>query len=338
VASADILSQDEIDALLGGVEEGEVETESVAPAPADDLPLYDFTSQDRIIRGRMPTLEMVNERFARRFRTSLFNLLRRTPELACSGIRTLKYGDYVDGLLVPTSMNLVKIHPLRGTALFTFEPQLIFAVVDNFFGGGRFHNRVEGRDFTPTELRVIRRLLDDMFRDLAAAWSPVMALEFEYQGSEVNPRHANVVNASEVVVISAFAVELEGGGGELHVALPYSMIEPIRHLLDSAHKSDGDEQDARWASSLRRELEGAEVEVHATLTSTTVTLRELLECRPGSVIPIELPETVIARAEDTPVFRARFGVSKGNLALQVVEMIKHTQQALTVPASEESHE
>lgn len=229
---SDLLSQDEIDALLHGVDSGAVDTEPVLPA--GEARTYDFATQDRIVRGKMPTLEMVNERFARMWRVGLFNLLRRSADLSVRGVELMKFADYLHTLYVPTNLNLIKMKPLRGTGLVVFEPTLVFAVLDNFFGGaGRFPAKIEGREFTPTEMRVIQLMLKQAFADLTEAWSPVMSFEFEYVNSEVNPHFASIVSPREYVVVSKFHVELEGGGGEMHVTLPYSMLEPLRELLDA---------------------------------------------------------------------------------------------------------
>ncbi len=253
--SGEILDQDEIDALVNGVQNGEVDLE---PKAADDLGVardYDFSTQTRIVRGRMPTLEMINERMARALRLSLFNMLRRTPEVSVGGVEMMKFGEYVHSLYVPTSLNMVKLHPLRGTGLFVIDPKLVFIVVDNFFGGdGRFMAKIEGREFTPTELRVIHNVLQQAFADLKQAWAPVLDVDFEYQSSEVNPQFANIVSPTEVVVVSRFHVELDGGGGDLHVTLPYNMIEPIRDLLDAGLQSDRNEVDERWTRSIREEM------------------------------------------------------------------------------------
>lgn len=330
-SSADILSQDEIDALLGGVEQGEVETASAPVFETDEFPVYDFTSQDRIVRGRMPTLEMINERFARHLRQSLFTLLRRTPEVSVAGLQTVKYGEYVHSLFIPACMNLVKAKPLRGTALFTFDPKFVFALVDNFFGGnGRFKPKIEGRDFTPTELRLVGRVLQQMFVDLTEAWSPVLALAFEHVGSEVNPNFANIVSPTEVIVVSVFHVELEGGGGDIHIAMPYSMIEPIRHLLDTGVQSDRDARDERWLGSLREEIESARVELHSVLCETEVSLQELLDMAPGDVLVVDPPEAALALVEDVPVFRGQWGSTRGAMALKVTEILR-----AGVPAAEE---
>jgi len=321
---ADILSQDEIDALLHGVDSGDVDTDS-NPFPADGQARpYDFATQDRIVRGRMPTLDMINERFARYLRVNLFNLLRRSSEISVIGARVTKFSEYLHSLYVPTSLNLVRVIPLHGTALFVFDPKLVFGLVDNFFGGnGRFYSRIEGRDFTPMEMRVIKNLLDVSFSDMQKAWEPVMHLEFEFINSEVNPQFANIVSPTEIVVINDFHVELEGGGGNMHVTFPYSMIEPIREVLDTGLQSDRSGVDQRWQRALEEEIPLARVEISSVLTETTLTIEELLEVKPGSIIPIDLPETVILNVEDIPLFRGKFGVSNGINAIKILEQIKH---------------
>jgi flagellar motor switch protein FliM len=318
----DLLSQDEIDALLHGVSGGDVETETDEEIPEGEVRGYDFTSQDRIVRGRMPTLEMINERFARYFRISLFNMLRRAGEISVSGVQMLKFAEYVHSLFVPTSLNLVRVHPLRGTALFVLEPKLVFALVDNFFGGGgRFHTKIEGREFTPTELRVIQMVLDIAFKDLSQAWTPVMNVEFEYQGSEVNPHFANIVSPTEVVVVNTFRVELEGGGGDMHVTMPYSMVEPIRQLLDAGVQSDSSDRDERWTRAIREEMKQARVDLKSMLVEATISLRDLKEMRAGDVIPIDIPELVTLEAVDTPVFRGKFGIYNGSRAVKILQKI-----------------
>jgi flagellar motor switch protein FliM len=326
MAQSDLLSQEEIDALLHGVDSGDVDTESEYQAH-DGVPRnYDFTSQDRIVRGRMPTLEMINDRFARHLRVSLFNLLRRSAEISVGAVRMSKFSEYVHSLFVPTSLNMVKIKPLRGTALFVVDPKLVFILVDNFFGGdGRYHAKIEGRDFTPTEQRVIRKTLDHAFEDLKKAWAPVMNLEFEYLNSEVNPQFANIVTPTEVVVVCSFHIELDGGGGDLHVTMPYSMIEPMRELLDAGIQSDRSETDERWIRALRDEVKVAEVELSADLVETTVSLEDVMNFKPGDIVPVDLPETILVRAEGIPVLRGRFGISEGRNAIKVTERIRRSE-------------
>lgn len=316
----DVLSQDEIDALLHGVDGGDVDTK--AEVNDGSARGYDFNSQERIVRGRLPTLEMINERFARNFRISLFNLLRRNAELSVSGVQMLKFAEYVHSLYVPTSLNLVRVKPLRGTALFVIDPKLVFVVVDNYFGGeGRFYNKIEGRDFTPTEQRIIQMLLEQAFADIAKAWEPVTPLEFSFQSAEVNPHLANIVSPTEVVVVSTFRVDLEGGGGDLHITMPYSMIEPIRDLLDAGVQSDVTEVDDRWISSLRNEIFEAEIQVQSNLVDTQMTIGDVKELNVGDVIPFDMPDKVVIESAGIPLFRGKMGISNGNVAVRVQEVV-----------------
>jgi flagellar motor switch protein FliM len=320
MAVQDLLSQDEIDALLHGVDDGLVQTD-IAAEPGT-VKSYDLTSQDRIVRGRMPTLEMINERFARYTRISMFNMLRRSADVAVGGVQVMKFGEYVHSLYVPTSLNLVKIKPLRGTALFILDAKLVFKLVDNFFGGDGRHAKIEGREFTPTELRVVRMVLEQAFVDLKEAWQAIMEVNFEYINSEVNPAMANIVGPSEAVVVSTFHIELDGGGGDLHVTMPYSMIEPVREMLDAGFQSDLDDQDERWVNALRQDLLDVDVPIGATVARRQLRLRDILHMQPGDIIPVEMPEEMIMRANGVPAFKVKMGSHKGNLALQVIEPIE----------------
>ncbi|HEX5306790.1 MAG TPA: flagellar motor switch protein FliM [Dyella sp.] len=314
---SDLLSQDEIDALLDGVEGGAVATGGDEPLDPDAVIQYDFTQQDRIVRGRLPTLEMVNDRFARYFRTGVFSVLRKTCEVSVLGVRMVKFAEYVHGLAVPSNLNLVRIKPLRGTALVVMEPRLVFTVIDNFFGGdGRYHARIEGRDFTATENRVIQIMLVELFAAMVEAWAPVLPLEFEYQSSEINPQFANIVSPTETVVVSRFHVELDGGGGEIHLTLPYAMVEPIRTLLDAGVQSDRVDRDDRWSETLHEEILDAEVELSTLLLEAEISIGDFLQLRPGDVIPVQLPEHSTVFAEDVPIFRGRYGQANGHKAVR----------------------
>jgi flagellar motor switch protein FliM len=325
---SDLLSQDEIDALLHGVDDVE-EEEVVENASAKEGTMeYDFSSQDRIVRGRMPTLEMVNERFARHLRISLFNMMRRTAEVSINGIQMIKFGEYVHTLFVPTSLNMVRFRPLKGTGLITMEARLVFILVDNFFGGdGRYHAKIEGREFTPTERRIIQMLLKIIFEDYKEAWSPVMDVSFEYLDSEVNPSMANIVSPTEVVVISSFHIELDGGGGDFHVALPYSMLEPIRELLDAGVQSDKEDTDMRWSKALRDEIMDVPVELTTKFVEVDLPLRKIMELKDGDIIPIEMPETLTVLIEDLPTYRAKLGRVRENLAIKIDSKIKRPESA-----------
>ncbi|WP_033135912.1 flagellar motor switch protein FliM [Aeromonas finlandensis] len=325
---SDLLSQDEIDALLHGVDD--VEEEEIGSSGDPGVAQFDFSSQDRIVRGRMPTLELVNERFARHMRISLFNMMRRTAEVSINGVQMLKFGEYVHTLFVPTSLNMVRFRPLKGTALITMEARLVFILVENFFGGdGRYHAKIEGREFTPTERRIIQMLLKLVFEDYKDAWAPVMDVGFEYLDSEVNPAMANIVSPTEVIVVSSFHIELDGGGGDFHVAMPYSMLEPIRELLDAGVQSDKGDTDVRWSKALRDEIMDVKVELRAKLLETELTLRELMELRPGDIIPVEMPENLLVYVEDLPTFHAKMGRTKDNVALKITDKLKRPEGVKT---------
>ena len=318
----DLLSQDEIDALLHGVDDVDDVDEPIE-SNNEGAVSFDFSSQDRIVRGRMPTLELINERFARHMRISLFNMLRKTAEVSINGVQMMKFGEYQNTLYVPTSLNMVRFRPLKGISLITMEARLVFILVENFFGGdGRFHAKIEGREFTPTERRIIQLLLKIVFEDYKEAWSPVMGVEFEYLDSEVNPSMANIVSPTEVIVVSSFHIEVDGGGGDFHVVMPYSMVEPIRELLDAGVQSDKMETDVRWSSALREEIMDCPVNFCVNLLEKDISLRDLMELQSGDIIPIEMPEHATMFVEDLPTYRVKMGRSEDKLAVQISEEIE----------------
>ena len=312
----DFLSQDEVDALLKGVT-GETDE----PASAEEIGgirKYDLGRQERIVRGRMPTLELINERFARYLRIGLFNYMHRTTEISVGPIRVQKYSEFIRNLVVPTNLNLVQFKPLRGTGLVVFDPNLVFLVVDNMFGGdGRFHTRVEGRDFTPTEQRIIQGLLNTVFEEFEKAWKPVFELKLDYIRSEMNSQFANIATPSEIVVAITYSLEFSGSAAEMHICMPYSMVEPIRDLLYSSMQSDHLVADGRWISTLTRQLQSADVELVANLGSTQVTLGQIVNMKVGDVIPLQIGETVMANVDHVPVMECRYGLQNGRYALRI---------------------
>ncbi|MEG3754603.1 flagellar motor switch protein FliM [Psychromonas arctica] len=323
----DLLSQDEIDALLHGVDDVDEDSGDNSETDSGDTHAhFDFSSQDRIVRGRMPTLELVNERFARHLRISLFNMLRHTAEVSINGVQMLKFGEYVHTLFVPTSLNMVRFRPLKGTGLITMEARLVFILVENFFGGdGRYHAKIEGREFTPTERRIIQMLLKIVFEDYHNAWAPVMDAEFEYLDSEVNPAMANIVSPTEVIVVNSFHIELDGGGGDFHIAMPYSMLEPIRELLDAGVQSDKEDTDQRWSQALEDEIMDVDVGIDATVVEKELSLREMMHLKAGDIIPVDLPESLLVSVEGLPSFRATLGKANDNYALKITEKINRPE-------------
>jgi len=318
----DLLSQEEIDALLHGVGEGEVEVERDRP-PAE-VRYYDLASQDRIVRGRMPALERANERFARQLRSGLLGLLRRGVEVHYEGMQIQKFGEYFSGLLVPTSINVVRLQPLPGVGLVVLDARLVFMLVDNLFGGGRFHASIEGREFTQTETLVVDRVLETVFSELQKAWGGPEAVKVHLLQKEVSPDATGVYNANDIAVISSFSVEFDVSGGKLHLVVPYAMSEPIMDLFERSAVSEADARDNRWESALKENIQDAMVEIACQVAETDVSLREVIDLQVGDVIPIDVPEPIL-RANDVPLFRVRLGSLKGNLALQVLNKIQRPQ-------------
>jgi flagellar motor switch protein FliM len=318
---SDLLLQEEIDALLKSVDDGDFEIDEFQDKIGTKN--YDFRSQERIVRRRIPTLEMINERFSKYLRTSLFKFLHRSPEIFISGIQIQKFSEYICGLSVPTNLNIIRFSPLRGRALIVIEPRLIFTTVDNFFGGGgqQLYNMTEAREFTLTEMRVIHILIDIIFNDLKQAWEPVMEFNFEYMNSEINPHFANIVGANDIVVISTVNITLEGGGGDIHIVMPYSMIEPIRALLDTIG-DDSDEIDAQWKLALRNEIMGAEVNMNSLLVEKNLSIRDVLNLKKGDVIPVDMPKTVLLKVQGVPVFTGKACTSEGYYAVQIIDKVR----------------
>ena len=318
------LSQDEVDALLKGVT-GEVDEAPSQDDNADGVRPYNLATQERIVRGRMPTLEIINERFARLLRIGLYNFLRRGVEISVGPVRVSKYSEFIRNLVVPTNLNLVQFKPLRGTALIIFNPDLVFLMVDNLFGGdGRFHTRIEGRDFTQTEHRIIQRVLNIVFENYAKSWEPVYPIQFEFIRSEMNTQFANIATPNEVVVAITFAIELGQVSGEMHMCIPYTTIEPIKDLLTSSLQAENLEVDKRWLRLMRQQIQMAEVELVANLGTAEVSLRDLVEMKVGDIIPIDIPKTVEAKVDGVPVMECSYGKFNGQYTLRVERMLSHS--------------
>lgn len=318
------LSQEEVDALLKGVT-GETD-EASSNETAENIRPYNLATQERIVRGRMPTLEMIHERFARQLRIGLFNFLRKTTEISVGPIKIMKYSEFIRNLVVPTNLNLVQIKPFRGTALIVIEPSLVFLFVDNLFGGdGRFHSRVEGREFTQTEQRIILRILDIVYETYEKSWEPIHPVKFEYVRSEMNTQFANVATPNEVVVSTTFNIDLGSAAGAMHFCIPYSMIEPVRDVLTSSMQGEALEVDKRWIRLLTQQIQTAEVELKVDIGTCQSTLREIMNMKVGDIIPMAVPPTVQAKIDGVPVLDCTYGTLNGNYALKVEKLLTLTQ-------------
>lgn len=322
-AEGEVLSQDEVDALLQGVDNGAVDL-SAAPV-SGPVQTYNMAEHVRVVRGRMPALELINERFVRQLRTGLYALLRRTPEVNVAQVQSQRFSEYRQTLHMPTSMNQVRFNPLGGTALVVFDSRLVFALVDAFFGGIGGNAAIEGREFTPSESRVIQMLLRQVLADLQAAWSPVMPLRPEFVSAESNPMFLNSAAPGEVMIVTSFRIQIDGCGGEMHVTMPYSQIEPIRETLESGLQGESKAQDGDWSPQLRTHAGDMEVAIVPVLGQSTLTVEKLLSLKAGDMIPCDFEGDVTLYAEGVAAARGKYCASRGKQAVQVRELLLPSQ-------------
>jgi flagellar motor switch protein FliM len=316
-----ILSQDEVDALLQGIT-GESQKLEQEEASTEGIRDYDLSSQERIVRGRMPTMEVINERFARNIRIGLFNFIRKSPEVAIGGIKVQKFSAFLREIVVPTNFNIVSVKPLRGSGLIVCDPSLVFAVIDSLFGGiGKYHTRIEGRDFSPTELRIILRLVEVINAEFKKAWMGIYPIDLEYQRSEMQPQFANIATPSEIVVATSFTLEIGDSTGTIHFCIPYSTLEPIRDVLYSTIQGDSVEPDRRWINLLSHQIQAAEVELTAELGHAPATVEQLLSFKPGDFVELDLNPLIQAKIDGVPVFDCHYGTSNKKYAIKIENLL-----------------
>jgi len=322
-----ILSQDEVDALLQGITGESQKIEAPTEAPTTGLREYNPASQERIVRGRMPTMDIVSERFARNVRLGLFKLIRKTPEVSLGGTKVIKYSAFLREIVVPTNFNIMAVKPLRGHGLVVCDPTLVFAVIDALFGGvGKYHTRIEGRDFSIVEQRIIRRLVDCITHEFNTAWKGIYPIELEYQRSEMQPQFANIASSSEVVVVTSYTLEIGDAIGTVHICIPYSTLEPIRDVLYSSMQGDvAAGADGRWVSLLRNEIQSAEVSLSAELATTPSTVGQLLALKVGDFIELDLRPVIDCKVDGVPVFNGTYGMSSGAYAVKINNMLHISQ-------------
>lgn len=318
--SQDILSQDEVDALLRGMTGESTETE-VEQVDYGTVREYNLASQERIVRGRMPTLEIINERFSRNLRVGLFNLIRRTPEVAVGPVEVQKYSAFLRKLVVPANFNIMSVQPLRGSGLVVCDPTLVFAVIDALFGGqGKFRTRIEGREFSATEMRVIERMVDVIQTEYKKAWEGVYPLELLYQRSEMQPQFANIAAPGEIVVSTTFKLEVGDFSGDINICVPYATLEPIRDVLFSNTHSNA-AGDQRWVNLLKHQIQDAEVVLTAELGRAPANVAQLIELKEGDFIELSIAPLLTAKVDGVPVFKCEYGVANGRYALKLVELL-----------------
>lgn len=345
-----ILSQSEVDALLNAVVEGSVDTAPAAqsaggggatagsdfggavaatsgdPFQSDvEVTPYDLTNQDRVIRGRMPTLDIIYERFIRLYRMSLSNALRKIATISIISTDLLKFGEFVNTLPIPSCMCIMRFESLHGPALLVFESKLAYALVDSFFGGtDRPYTKIEGKEFTRIELSIMRKVMDLAIKDLEEAWAPVHHAELSFVRTEVNPQFVGVVPPSDVIISTTFEVELENASGTIALVIPYSTIEPIKNKLNASFQTESDRVDKEWTAKMEEHLRNADVGVRVNLGSAAITVGDLVNLSVGDVVPLaqNADGELDVLIEGVAKFKALFGVSRGNRAVQVTRYVE----------------
>lgn len=328
-----VLTQNEVDALLSAVSEGNLELGAQGAGGADgaaaqdgppeqEVAAYDLTNQDRVIRGRMPTLDIIYERFIRLFRISLSNSLRKIASISIISTDLLKFGEFVNTLPIPSCMSIMRFESLRGPALLVFESKLAYALVDSYFGGtDRPYTKIEGKEFTHIELSIIKKVMDLAIGDLEEAWAPVHKTKISFVRTEVNPQFVGVVPPSDVIISTTFEVELENASGTIALVIPYSTIEPIKAKLNQTFQAETDSKDKVWTKTLSEHLQNVETEVIVNLGETTITVGDLVNLNIGDIIPLaqDADGELNILLEGCPKFKCLFGISRGNRAVQVTK-------------------
>ncbi len=324
--SESFLSQEEVDALLEGVT-GESQASREESKSNQSVVDYDLSRHERIVRGRMPTMEIVNERFSRHLRIGLFNFIRRSPEISVNPVNVHRYSDFLRELTVPTNFNVMSIKPLRGSGLIVCDPSLVFGFIDTLYGGaGKFSTRIEGREFSATEQRVINRVVDVIVTEYKKAWSGIYPLELEFQRSEMQPQFATIATPSEMVIASNFQIEIGEISGSVRICLPYSSLEPIRDVLESSTQADANEVDRRWITHWTSDIQSAEVTLIAELARADATVEELIAMKPGDFIELERESRIQATIEGIPMFECHYGTHNSKYAIRIDKNLRGIDQ------------
>ena len=335
-----VLSQSEVDALLAAVSErdagddgdggggggGGGSSDGGAQVEEKVVVVYDLTSQDRIIRGRLPQLDVIYEKFMRSFRVSLSSSLRKIASLNHASTDFLKFGEFINTLPMPTCMSVLRFNALRGSALFVIESKLAYALVDSFFGGAdRPYTKIEGKDFTPIELSIVRKVVELAIADLESAWAAVEKIDCSFVRTEVNPQFVGIVPPTDVVIASTFDVELENANGTITLVIPYSTIEPIKQKLSSGFQVESDQTDKKlWTAIIRDQLVETMVDIKVDLGNTEISLVDLMNLKVGDVIPLNQDATgeFDVNVQQVPKFKGYYGINHGTVAMQLTRKIE----------------
>lgn len=319
-----VLSQNEVDALLNAVSDGRLDDqENESGGNTAGIIHYDLANQDRIIRGRMPTLDIIHDRFIRLFRVSLSAALRKVANIGVNSSGPIKFGEFMNSLPLPSCLNILRLEPLRGSAVMVIESKLLYALVDSLFGGNDVpYTKIEGKDFTPIEIKIARRIVMSAIDDLERAWGPVFPLKFNYSRTEINPQFVAVVPPSDVVISTSFDVELEKMSGSIKLVIPYSTLEPIKSKLSVGFQNEQLEVDHIWINRIKSQLLGTSLNLSVLLGHSWITLNDLMNLKSGDILVLDkdADKPLDVLVEGMHKFKVVPGVLKGAKAIKIVEI------------------
>ena len=325
-----VLSQSEVDALLSAVSDNRVDSRDDGgqeDSLRSGIVQYDLANQDRIIRGRMPTLDIIHDRFIRLFRVTLSNSLRKMANLSVNSTGPLKFSEFMNSLPLPSCLNILRLDPLRGAAVMVIESKLLYALVDSFFGGNDVpYTKIEGKDFTPIEIKIARRVVLSAIDDLEKAWEPVYPLKIGYSRTEINPQFVAVVAPSDVVIATTFDVELEKVSGTIKIVIPYATLEPIKSKLSVGFQSEQLEVDFIWINRIKEQIMQTQANLLLKLGEATIQVRDLMNLQAGDIIQLNTDATMPLDllVEGIPKFKGIPGLLRGNRAIRVTESVFDT--------------
>ncbi len=330
-----VLSQREVDALLDAVGDGNLPADGggngnsksgSVNAKDGNVINYDLTSQDRIIRGRLPQLEVIYEKFMRSFRVSLSSALRKIASISLTSTEFIKFGEFINTLPTPTCISVLRFNNLRGSALFVLEAKLAYALVDSFFGGAdRPFVKMDGKEFTPIELQIVKKVVELAIGDLEAAWSTIEVIDCSFQRTEINPQFVGIIPPTDVVIASTFDIELENINGTIAIVMPYATIEPIKQKLSTGFQVESDQTDKKlWTSIIKDQLLETDVDIRVNLGENEIKLKDLMNLKVGDVIPLTQDSSgeLDVLVEQVKKFKAYYGVHHGTVAVQVTRPIE----------------
>ncbi len=325
-----ILSQDEVDALLKGISGGDIEEPE---EPADSLHLdytpYDFTRQERIVQVKMPAMEAINDAFLRLIRTSLSNTLRKIIDITSVPLELERFGAFVRTLPVPSSLQIFKMDPFRGHALLVMEPKLVFTLVENFLGGTGTRNvRIEGRDFTPIEQRLIQRVVTTLLADMEKAWASIHPIKVKYVRSEINPQFAKICEPENVVVINRYEVDMDRPIGSIATCIPMSNLESVKQKLFSTFQREKSEEDIITQQVLVENINSYGIDMSIELGSATLNAGEIMGLGVGDILQLDqrTDELLPAYAAGRKKYLGTPGIHRGNKAYLIKRKVLNPEK------------